>query len=87
LLQLEPIGAAARLAEASGTPRPGTAGMSMVVHAVGGIVVLLLATALAVYKPRGTTRFAARPSSQQAEADEALARKEPEASSAPMPRP
>jgi hypothetical protein len=55
LLQLEPIGAAARAAGTTGAPRPEAAGMSMLVHAVGGIVVLLVVTALAVYKPRGTT--------------------------------
>jgi hypothetical protein len=54
LLEAAPIAAAATSA------RPEVAGMSMLVHSVGGIVVLLAATVLAVYKPRGTTR-AARP--------------------------
>jgi hypothetical protein len=30
---------------------------SLVVHAIGGLVVLLVATILSVYKPRGTTRY------------------------------
>jgi uncharacterized membrane protein len=61
LLQIEPIGAAAeRTAAPEGGPLPEAAGLSMLVHAIGGVVVLLAVTALAVYKPRGTTRFAAR---------------------------
>lgn len=62
LLQIEPIGTAAnRSAAPGGGPLPEAAGFSMLVHAIGGVVVLLAVTALAVYKPRGTTRFAARP--------------------------
>ena len=30
---------------------------SLVVHATGGLLVLLLATTLSVYKPRGMTRY------------------------------
>ena len=60
LLQIEPIGAAAdRSAAPGGGPLPQAAGLSMLVHVIGGVVVLLAVTALAVYKPRGTTRFAA----------------------------
>ncbi|WP_214405446.1 DUF2269 domain-containing protein [Pseudonocardia lacus] len=58
LMQIEPIGAAAVRAGAPGGPLPEAAGLSMLVHAIGGLVVLLAVTALAVYKPRGTTRFA-----------------------------
>jgi hypothetical protein len=62
LLQIEPIGAAAhRSAAPDGGPLPEAAGLSMLVHAIGGAVVLLAVTALAVYKPRGAARFAARP--------------------------
>ncbi len=62
LQQIEPIGAAAnRSAAPGGGPLPEAAGLSMLVHAIGGAVVLLAVTALAVYKPRGTTRFATRP--------------------------
>jgi uncharacterized membrane protein len=61
LLQIEPIGAAAnRSAAPGGGPLPEAAGLSMLVHAIGGVVVLLAVTALAIYKPRGATRFAAR---------------------------
>lgn len=50
LLQLEPIRLLARGAATDGTEA------SLVVHATGGILVLLATTALAVYKPRGLTR-------------------------------
>jgi hypothetical protein len=49
LLQLGPV---ARLAAGTGTAE---ARMSLVVHTVGGAMVLLAATVLAVWKPRGTT--------------------------------
>ncbi len=60
LLQIEPIGAAAELAGTSTEPLPRAVGLSMLVHTIGGVVVLLVITAIAVYKPQGTTRFATR---------------------------
>jgi hypothetical protein len=62
LLQVEPIATAAASAVApDGGLLPEGAGASMLVHAIGGVVVLLVVTALAVYKPRGTTRRVAGP--------------------------
>ncbi len=62
LLQLAPISALAAAAS-----DPGLAGdrwpqarLSLVVHAAGGLLVLLAATVLAVYKPRGLTRYGYR---------------------------
>ena len=62
LLQLAPISALA--AAAAG---PGLTGgqwpqarLSLVVHATGGLLLLLAATVLAVYKPRGLTRYGHR---------------------------
>jgi hypothetical protein len=57
LLQVGPIATAAAAANAGSLP--GGVGASMLVHAIGGISVLLVVTGLAVYKPRGTTRGAA----------------------------
>lgn len=63
LLQLEPLAA---LADAAMTSAPVPRGhwrevlVSLVVHAVGGLVILLTATVLAVYKPRGVTGFGRR---------------------------
>ncbi|WP_227940378.1 DUF2269 domain-containing protein [Alkalihalobacillus deserti] len=58
-LQLEPIsyiaGIDAETILSSSNLRGGR--MSLVVHAVGGIVVLLVVTTLSVYKPRGMTRY------------------------------
>ncbi|GAA0458294.1 hypothetical protein Aca07nite_64600 [Actinoplanes capillaceus] len=62
LLQLAPIGALAAAA-ADGDPTDGQwsqARLSLVVHAAGGLLVLLAATVLAVYKPRGLTRYGFR---------------------------
>jgi hypothetical protein len=62
LLQLEPIGAAAQVSTSlHAEPPSSAAGLSMLVHAVGGTVVLLVTAGLAIYKPRGTTRFGYRP--------------------------
>ena len=59
--QLPPIG---HLADVAGAGlRAGQLGgerRSAIVHAAGGLLVLLAATVLAVYKPRGTTRLARR---------------------------
>lgn len=58
-LQLEPIsyiaGIDAETILSSSKLRGGR--MSLVVHAVGGLVVLLGVTTLSVYKPRGMTRY------------------------------
>jgi hypothetical protein len=59
LLKIELIGDAARLAAA--TPLPlielREIGLQLVVHAAGGLVVLLVPTILSVYKPPGLTRY------------------------------
>ncbi len=62
LLQLDPIG---HLADAAaGTALSGDdlreARASLVAHAGGGLLVLLVPLALSVYKPRGTTRYGRR---------------------------
>ncbi|MEH1058032.1 DUF2269 domain-containing protein [Micromonospora sp. CPCC 206171] len=62
LLQLGSIGA---LADAAlGSPLAGgrwwEARMSPVVHAAGGLLVLLTTTVLGIYKPRGVTRYGRR---------------------------
>ncbi|WP_199561994.1 DUF2269 domain-containing protein [Micromonospora deserti] len=63
MLQLAPI---RELAEAAMAPGPAAVAgqwrevVSLVVHAGGGIIVLLAATVLAVYKPRGMTRYGQR---------------------------
>ncbi|MBB3111795.1 hypothetical protein FHS18_003863 [Paenibacillus phyllosphaerae] len=67
ILQLEPISYIA--AQAYGSPL--TSGsfhevrLSLVVHAVGGIVVLLSIIALSVFKPRGITRYGWRKQLEQ----------------------
>ena len=60
LLQIEPIGRAADAAGSAGPTdlRPATS--SMTVHATGGLIVLVTTTVLAVYKPRGLTRYGRR---------------------------
>lgn len=48
-------------ADAAETTDPGTRGLDgQLLHAGGGLLVLLAATTLAVYKPRGTTPFTRR---------------------------
>ena len=67
LLQLPAISyladAAAQTALAGGDLRE--ARLSLVVHAGGGLLVLLVPTALAVYKPRGVTRYGHRKQRQR----------------------
>lgn len=62
LQKMHLIGFAAR--RAAETPLPidalRAAGMPLIVHAAGGIVVLLTATTLSVYKPWGLTRYGFR---------------------------
>ncbi|MFF5218411.1 DUF2269 domain-containing protein [Micromonospora sp. NPDC000442] len=69
IMQVEPVAA---LADATVASPPTADGMqwreavvSLVVHAVGGLVILLTATVLAIYKPRGATGFAARGSARR----------------------
>jgi hypothetical protein len=59
LLQTQPIGYMARAAAETLLSSADLRGlrMSLVIHAAGGLLVLLVATALAVYKPRGVTRY------------------------------
>ncbi|GGL58642.1 hypothetical protein [Planomonospora parontospora] len=67
LLQVEPIGSMARVA--AETSLAGTAlgemRVSLVIHSGGGLLVLLAATVLAVYKPRGRTRYGRRKQDEQ----------------------
>ncbi|MGN9806784.1 DUF2269 domain-containing protein [Micromonospora sp. L32] len=62
LLQLGSIGALADAAVGSGLAggRWREARMSLVVHAAGGLLVLLTTTVLAIYKPRGVTGYGRR---------------------------
>ncbi len=54
LLESRTVSDLAKLAEGEGDPR----GLgSTLVHSVGGLVVLLLVTAMPVAKPRGITRY------------------------------
>ena len=62
LMQVEPMRALAALAS-EGALEPGpmsAARLSPVVHAAGGIVVLLTTTVLSVFKPRGLTAYGER---------------------------
>lgn len=58
LMKVGPIGDLAAATE-GGVPRADLLGLrvSVVVHAVGGLLVLFWATALGTYKPRGLTRY------------------------------
>jgi hypothetical protein len=62
LLQLAPVGYLARTAGGTGVASGHLteARLSLIVHATGGLLVLLGATVLAVYKPRGVTRYGRR---------------------------
>lgn len=62
LTQLGPIGSLADAAVARGLSGADQrdARMSLVVHAGGGLLVLLVPTVLSVYKPRGMTRYGER---------------------------
>jgi hypothetical protein len=59
LVKIELVGYAARLAAgpASSLADLHAAGIQLVVHAAGGLIVLLVPTALSVYKPPGLTRY------------------------------
>lgn len=62
LLKLEPISYLAAAAAEPGFSGADLVGLrtSLMVHAAGGLLVLLTAVALAVYKPQGLTRYGAR---------------------------
>jgi uncharacterized membrane protein len=60
LLQVEPIGRAADAAASSSPTDLRASTYSMAVHATGGLIVLVTTTVLAVYKPRGLTRYGRR---------------------------
>jgi hypothetical protein len=68
LLKIEPISYLANVAAGSMFSSGDLIGLrtSLLVHAIGGLVVLLAATALAVYKPVGMTRYGARKQREQA---------------------
>ncbi len=59
LLQLEPIGYLADIAAETAFSRADLheARVSLVAHAGGGLLVLLVPVALSIYKPRGMTRY------------------------------
>jgi hypothetical protein len=62
LVKMQLIGYAARLAEETILPSADlhAAGRQLVVHAAGGLLVLLVPTILSVYKPRGLTPYGQR---------------------------
>lgn len=67
LVKMELIGYAARLA--AETILPGddlrAAGIQLMVHAAGGLLVLLVPMVLSVYKPQGRTRYGRREQHEQ----------------------
>ncbi len=67
LVQMELIGYAARLAAEATLPRADlrAAGIQLMVHAAGGLLVLLVPTVLSVYKPPGMTQNARRRQHEQ----------------------
>jgi hypothetical protein len=60
MLQTQTVNALASAAMAGDVSRLSQARLTMVVHGGGGLVVLLVATVLSVYKPRGLTRYGSR---------------------------
>ena len=62
LLKMELVGYAARLAAETTLSRADlrAAGIQLVVHAAGGLLVLLVPAVLSVYKPPGVTRYGRR---------------------------
>jgi hypothetical protein len=62
LVKMELIGSAARLAAEEALSRADlcAAGIQLVVHAAGGLLVLLVPMVLSVYKPRGMTQYGRR---------------------------
>ena len=67
LVKMELIGYAARLAAETTLSRADlrAAGIQLVVHAAGGLLVLLVPAVLSVYKPRGMTRYGWRKQHEQ----------------------
>lgn len=67
LVKMELIGYAARLAAETTlfSADLRAAGIQLVVHAVGGLLVLLVPMVLSVYKPRGMTRYGRRKQYEQ----------------------
>ena len=67
LVKMELIGSAARLAAEEVLSRADlrAAGIQLVVHAGGGLLVLLVPMVLSVYKPRGMTQYGRRKQSEQ----------------------
>jgi hypothetical protein len=59
LLQLEPISYIASIAAETTLSSSDlkNARLSLIVHSIGGLLVLLVITTLSVYKPRGVTRY------------------------------
>jgi hypothetical protein len=68
LVKMELIGYAARLAAETTLSRADVraAGIQLVVHAAGGLLVLLVPAALSAYKPPGMTRYGRREQCEQA---------------------
>jgi len=68
LLKIELIDEAARLAAAATLPRAElhAAGIQLALHAIGGLLVLLVPTILSVYKPPGLTRYGWRKQHEEA---------------------
>lgn len=62
LVKMELIGYAARLAAERALSRADlrAVGLQLMVHAAGGLLVLLVPMALSVYKPQGRTRYGTR---------------------------
>lgn len=62
LIKMQLIGDAARFAEETILPAASlhVAGLQLVVHAVGGLLTLLVPTVLSIYKPRGLTPYGRR---------------------------
>jgi hypothetical protein len=67
MVQTEPISYMARVAAETALSSADLRGLrrSLVVHAAGGLLVLLVTTTLSVYKPRGMTRYGWRKQHQQ----------------------
>lgn len=72
LLQMELIGDAARLAAETtfSSADLRQARLSLVIHASGGLLVLLVPMVLSVYKPRGLTQYGVRKRREQREASQ-----------------
>jgi hypothetical protein len=67
LVKMALIGYAARLSEQAILPRDDlhAAGLQLVVHAAGGLLVLLLPAVLSIYKPQGLTAYGRRRLTEQ----------------------